>query len=112
VFGEVGEKWGEKNETGHKMYTATTDDIRFTRNKANTVLYATALDWPGEKMLIKTFANQKVKGIKSVKLIGVKGRLKWKQTNEGLEIKLPAKPDYRMAYPVRIEFKKEIIALD
>lgn len=109
VFGEVGEKWGEKNETGHKMYTATTEDIRFTRNKTNTVLYATSLKWAGETLLIKTLTD--VKGIKSIKMLGAKGNLKWKQTAEGLEIKMPTKPNYGMAYPVRIEFKKELPSL-
>ena len=111
VFGEVGDKWGEKNETGHKMYTSTSKDIRFTRNKANNVLYATVLKWPGDTMLIKTFAHQNLKGIKSVSLLGVKGKLKWKQTAQGLEIAMPAKPDYGMAYPLRIEFKNEILKL-
>lgn len=59
-------------------------------------------------MLIKSFAKTKVKGIKSVSLMGAKDKRKWKQTKKGLEIKMPSKPDYGMANPVRIEFKKEL----
>ncbi|MBK1875902.1 alpha-L-fucosidase [Pelagicoccus mobilis] len=108
VYGEVGDKWYEKDKHGRKKMVATSDDIRFTRNKANDVLYATILDWPGRKLLIKTLAGADVSGIASIKLLGVDKELVWKQTREGLEIRLPKKPAYGMAYPVRIEFTDEI----
>ncbi|VGO17419.1 hypothetical protein PDESU_06015 [Pontiella desulfatans] len=103
VFGEVGGLWLEQDEHGRKKMIATGKDIRFTRNKENTVLYATFLDWP-ETALIQTLAKADLSGIQSVRMLGVDGELEWKQTGEGLEIALPAKPAYGMAYPIRIEF--------
>ncbi|MAI20223.1 MAG: alpha-L-fucosidase [Kiritimatiellaceae bacterium] len=105
VFGEVGEEWGKPNDVGYKTYVATTKDIRFTRNKANTVLYATLLEWPGEKAYIKTLGSVDMDDVKSVKLIGVKQELHWKHTRDGMEVSLPEQPAYGFAYPIRIEFK-------
>lgn len=104
VLGEVSEKWTEKDEHGHLKYQGTAEDIRFTRNKANNVLYATVLDWPGEKLVIKTLAGADLGELRSIRLLGSMGELKWKAAAAGLEIELPEKPEYGMAYPVRIEF--------
>lgn len=103
VFGEVGDEWGKRSEAGYKTYVATTDDIRFTCNKANTVLYATLLKWPGKKAVIKTLAKADLKNVKSVTLLGAVQELTWMQTERGMEIELPEKPDYDMAFPLRIE---------
>lgn len=116
VFGEVSDTWFDTDDHGHLKFEGTSDDIRFTRNKENTVLYATFLDWPGEKGLIKTLQGADLSGIKSVSLIGKKsvlpwkkGELKWTQTEKGLEIELPeTAPKYGNAYPVRIEFEGAI----
>ena len=37
-------------------------DIRFTRNKANTVLYVTPLGWPGDGAVGGAQANAALKG--------------------------------------------------
>ncbi|WP_111708591.1 alpha-L-fucosidase [Lutibacter citreus] len=108
VFGELGEKWLIKDEHGHKLFLATTEDIRFTRNKANTTLYATSLVWPGEKMLIKTLAKADLSKLKSIKLLGTTKILKWKQTREGLQITMPKKPNYKFAYPIKIDFNGQL----
>jgi len=109
VFGEVSEKWNEKDEHGRKTYQGTSEDIRFTRSKDNTTLYATILDWPGEKVVIKTLANADLNGVKSVKLLGVDGELKWKQTQDGMEITMPEDPGYEFAYPIRIEYANTLL---
>ena len=105
VFGE-GPPMDTKQEDHSFVYTA--EHIRFTRSKDNSVIYATALDWPGKSMLIKTFTKGKVdlSGVKSVRLIGVNEELIWKQNQEGMEIQLPAKPEYGRAYSVRIGFAR------
>ncbi|TLX71799.1 alpha-L-fucosidase [Labilibacter sediminis] len=84
------------------------EDIRFTRNKANTVLYAISLDWPGDKMVITSLASSDLKDLQSVELIGNEKALTWKQTEKGLEIALPEKPSYTHAYPLRLTFKNQI----
>ena len=80
----------------------------FTRNKANTILYATALEWPGETLTIKTLSKSDLSQLKSVKILGSKKKLRWKQTSKGLEITMPSKPDYDFAYPVKLEFKEQL----
>ncbi|VGO20440.1 alpha-L-fucosidase [Pontiella sulfatireligans] len=111
VFGEVGDQWLEKDDYGRKKMTATCEDIRFTRNKENTVLYATFLDWPGEKAVIKTLAGADLSGIKSVKLLGKWRKPKWEVTEQGLEIQMPEKqPKHGMAYPIRIAFAGQVAA--
>ena len=107
VFGEGPSLADQRSQHDHHtVYTG--EHIRFTRNKANTVLYATALDWPGEKMVITTLADADLSGLGSVRLLGVEGELTWEPSADGLEIVLPAQPAYGMSFPVRLEFKKQI----
>lgn len=49
----------------------TAQDIRFTRNKANTVLYATVLGWPGSSLTVRTLGSSRVNlaSLASVKLL-------------------------------------------
>ena len=106
LLGEVSPKWGAKNEVGYKTYIGTSEDIRYTRSKDNKTLFATILDWPtAEKVCIKTLADLDAAKIQSVQMLGVDKPLEWKQTPAGLEISLPAKPDYGYAYPMRITMK-------
>ncbi|MFY0601254.1 MAG: alpha-L-fucosidase [Cyclobacteriaceae bacterium] len=107
IFGERAE--GVDSNSGYgKDKTGTKEDIRFTRNKANTILYATALDWPGEKLLIKSLKKADFSGLEKVTLIGSKKKLKWKNTSEGLEVSLPKQPEYKYAYPIKLEFSEQI----
>lgn len=67
-------------------------DIRFTRNKANTVVYAIALGWPTEPIVVKalgTAAATNPGKIGNVELIGAQERVKWTQSAEGLRVELP-----------------------
>src|SRR5439155_5482629 len=75
---------GSFNDTKRQAFTG--QDIRFT-TKGST-LYAIALAWPGEQVVIKSLAG---KPIKSVELLGHRGRLDSKDTPEGVQVKLPAK---------------------
>ncbi len=86
------EKKGSFNERNDLHYTG--QDIRFTVNKNN--LYATVLDWPGEKVLIKslsakspTWAGLYPSEIASVIMLGDGKQLKWEMTKEGLTIETP-----------------------
>jgi len=67
-------------------------DIRFTRNKANTVVYAMALGWPADPIVVKslgTAADTKPGKIQNVQLLGSEQKLDWKQDNAGLRVQLP-----------------------
>ena len=83
------------NENNHLQYTG--EDIRFT-TKGN-ILYATALAWPGEKILIKSLAPQfnwpglYPAEIASITMLGADKELKWEMTKAGLSVETPkAKP--------------------
>jgi alpha-L-fucosidase len=90
--------------TDKKQKSFTGEDIRFT-TKGST-LYAIALDWPGKTMTVKSFgAASKLldKRIASVKLLGSRQRLKWKQEPDGLKVELPEIKPGAYAYVLRIE---------
>ena len=107
VFGEGPDLKDQRAQHDHHtVYTG--EHIRFTRNKENNVLYATALGWPGEKMKIQSLAKADLSGIRSVRLLGAEGDLKWKATADGLEISMSDDPGYGMAYPIRIEFENQL----
>ena len=77
-------------------------DIRF--NQTKKYLYATAMGWPEDgRLVIRSLAKGNTllrKGISSVTLLGY-GRLKARQTAEGLTVQLPA-PTNKIAPVLRI----------
>jgi len=95
---------------GIKSAQFTAEDIRFTRNKAKTILYAIAMDWP-QQVTLESLAIGKIdkNDIKSISLVGTGEKLKWVQDKNALTIKMPAeKPSYGYAYPIKIEFKGQL----
>ncbi len=86
------------------------DDIRFTRNKANTVLYATLLDWPEETAAVTRLSKGELdtKTLKMVQLLGIAQELKRRRDEAGLHVEMPKqKPGYGHAYPLRPVFAGE-----
>jgi alpha-L-fucosidase len=84
-------------------------DIRFTRNKENTILYATVMGWPGDEatVKIKTLNKSRIdlKRLESVSLVGAPDRLGYSQNAEALQIAFPAKAPYACcAYPIKLTF--------
>ncbi len=84
-------------------------DIRFTRNKANTVVYAIALGWPKGNFVIKSLgasAATKPGKVEHVQLLGTHEKVTWKQLANGLHVELPKnyKPatDYAAALKVHV----------
>ncbi len=103
------ERGGGFNEKNDLKYTG--QDIRFTVNGNN--LYATVLDWPGEKLVIKSLAPQGStwaglypSEIASVTMLGDGKELKWEMTKEGLAIEMPKTKPCDYAYAIRIVRKK------
>lgn len=93
------------NEKNDLVYTA--EDIRFTVKDNN--LYATALDWPGQKILIrslapkgKTWSGLYPSEIASVTMLGDNKELKWEMTKDGLSIETPGTKPCDHAYVFRI----------
>jgi alpha-L-fucosidase len=83
-------------------------DIRFTRNKANTVVYAIALGWPTVEFTIKSFGSAsaaKAGKVARVQLLGTDAKVTWRQTDVGLSVALPTeyRPNVNYAAALKIE---------
>ncbi|MFG1673794.1 alpha-L-fucosidase [Micromonospora sp. NPDC049282] len=98
----------------------TAQDIRFTRNKANTVLYATVLGWPGSSVTITTLASNRINlsSLAAVQLLdstaGSYVNLPTRtQDTSGLRITLPSAnaPFSAPAYVIKLTFNGTIPAL-
>ena len=93
------------NEQNDLVYTG--QDIRFTIK--DNQLYAIVLDWPGEKVLIrsmapegKTWAGLYPSEIVSITMLGDGEELKWEMTEEGLSIETPKNKPCDYAFVFRI----------
>ena len=82
------------------------ENVRFT-SKGDNILYAISLDWPGEKLTIKSLKDWDKSRIKSIHLLGVKEQLQWELSDEGLIINCPVqKPcDYAFAFKIKHKSK-------
>jgi alpha-L-fucosidase len=79
-------------------------DIRFTRNKANNVVYAIVLGWPAEPFLVSSLGLSAATSpgkITRVELLGTGASIDWKQRADALRVELPRnyrpKTDYAAA---------------
>ena len=91
----------------HAEFKFDAQDIRFTIGE-NGALYAFCMNLPAPKSQIKikslaTEAKYLEKKIKSVKLLGYKGKLQWKQEADGLTITCPKKMPFATAVTFEIE---------
>jgi alpha-L-fucosidase len=121
------EKYGEgptKMGAAHGVFTApaegTAQDVRYTRSKDNTTLYAILLGWEqGQKQVMLTSSSPdriNLKGLKSVELInGEAGKylpLTFQQNAEGLTVHLPERSFEELAYVLKLSFDGEIPSLN
>ena len=92
-------------------------DIRFTRNKAQTVLYAIVGGWPGDgaKLNIGTLKSGRVNlaTLTKIELLGETPgsyqNLGFAQDSQGLKVTLPASRPYAaLAYPFKLTFSGPI----
>ena len=92
VYGEGPDMVKSGSFQGRSVSKLGAKDIRFTRNKANTVIYAIALGWPTGEFVVQSLgsasATQPGK-IEHLQLLGTDEKLKWKQTADGLRVELP-----------------------
>ena len=87
VYGEGPNAIRDGSFQGKSVQQLSAKDIRFTRNKAGTVVYAIALGWPKEPMLIRslgTAAATRPGAVSQVELLGTDARPQWRQAAEGL----------------------------
>jgi alpha-L-fucosidase len=67
-------------------------DIRFTRNKANSVIYAIVLGLPERTCVVKALGTSAATNpgkILNVQMLGTEERVLWKQSADGLHIDMP-----------------------
>jgi alpha-L-fucosidase len=94
-------KGGQFNDRIVNKFTAA--DIRFTTKEG--VLYAIAMDWPGEQLLIRALAKGSplVTGTaEEVRLLGCNTPLAFTRDEEGLKIALPARKPCDHAFAFKI----------
>ncbi len=109
VYGEGPNSVKAGSFQGNSISKLGGKDIRFTRNKANNVVYAIVLGWPAEPIVVQSLglsASTQPGKIAQVELIGTSERVNWKQTGEGLRVELPRQyrpaVDYAAALKVMI----------
>ncbi len=76
-------------------------DIRFTRNKANTVIYAISMGWPEGELEIASLgtASPTQPGkVEDVALLGLDMKLRWQQTAQALRVRMPTQPGPAYGY--------------
>ena len=67
-------------------------DIRFTRNKANTVIYAIFMGWPDWHAQIASLGLSSKTNpgkIQNVSVLGSEAKIKWRQGDDALHVELP-----------------------
>ena len=95
IYGEGPDMVKSGSFQGNSISKLGAQDIRFTRNKANTVVYALVLGWPGAEVVVRalgTASEQKPGKVEHVALLGYGGKLKFRQDATGLHVELPSQP--------------------
>ena len=105
VYGEGPNMIKAGSFQGNSIRSMGVKDIRFTRNKANTVVYALVLGWPQDAFMIQslgTASAAKPGKVAKVQLLGTQEKLQWKQSATGLRVELPK---YRPAVDYAVALK-------
>jgi alpha-L-fucosidase len=111
IYGEgpstiVAEKgrFGGQSDTQSKPLTA--EDIRFTQSKKGRTLYAIVLAYPADgRITVKSLATgspQWPGPIGSVRMLGVRGGLKFSRDEQGLAVTLPDRKPCEIAFALKI----------
>lgn len=109
VYGEGPNNIKSGSFQGNSISKLGAKDIRFTRNKANNIIYALVLGWPSEPIIVQSLglsAATKPGKIAHVELLGTGEKVKWKQQGESLQVELPRnyqpKVDYAAALKIML----------
>ena len=109
IYGEGPDMIKSGSFQGTSISKLGAKDIRFTRNKTNTVIYAIALGWPVGEFVIQSLGTASAAQpgkIEHVQLLGTDAKLKWKQSAEGLRVELPKQyhPTSDLAAALKVSF--------
>jgi alpha-L-fucosidase len=103
VFGEGPTEISEGSFTDAKPVAFTGEDIRFT-TKGDT-LYAIALAWPGEQLIIKSLGTSSSRwngAVDSISLLGYEGQMEWSRDESGLTVQMPDHKPCEYAFVLKI----------
>jgi alpha-L-fucosidase len=92
VFGEGPAMLKADSSGGNSVGRLGSDDIRFTRNKANTVVYALVLGWPRDEVVIRALgaSSPHLPGsVAKVEWLGCMNKIRFEQTPVALRVQLP-----------------------
>jgi alpha-L-fucosidase len=92
VFGEGPTQIQSGSFKGSSIKSLGSKDFRFTRNKANNVIYAICLGWPYGDMQIASMgmsSNTKPGKVQNVTVLGSEQPIKWSQGADALHVELP-----------------------
>ena len=107
VYGEGPNTVKSGSFRGDSIRRVGAKDIRFTRNKANNVIYAMTLGWPDGAIVVESLGSSVPTDpdkIGKVELLGTNAEVKWKQQPESLDVTLPLdfKPPVDFAAALKI----------
>jgi carboxylesterase type B/alpha-L-fucosidase len=120
VYGEGPTRMGGAHGSMGAPLEGTAKDIRYTRSKDSSTLYAILLGWDDDQNQIKlsSLSRQRInlENLESVALInGESGKylpLAYQQNSEGLIINLPDKSFEELAYVIKLSFNGKMQPLD
>ena len=93
IYGEGPSMVKSGSFQGDSISKVGAKDVRFTRNKANSVIYAITLGWPAGEFVVQALGTASATNpgkIEHVQLLGTDTEVKWNQANDGLHVELPA----------------------
>jgi alpha-L-fucosidase len=119
-YGEGPTKMGAAHGVMGAPSEGTAEDVRYTRSKNNTTLYAILLGWEDDQkeVTLKSLSSDRIDGkkLKSVELINDEAGkylpLAYKQKSKGLIIRLPDRSFDELAYVLKLNFDGKIPTLD
>ena len=119
-YGEGPTKMGAAHGVMMAPTVGTAKDIRFTRSKDNTTLYAILIGWEKDEkeVTLKSLSSDRINlnNLETVELIndeaGKYMPLNFNQNSNGLIVSLPEKSFEEMAYVLKLNFDGKIQPLD
>jgi len=92
IYGEGPNSVKAGSFQGNSISKLGEKDIRFTRDKANKVVYAIVLGWPSDPIVVQALGTSAATNpgkIARVEVIGTEATVNWKQSADGLRVELP-----------------------
>jgi alpha-L-fucosidase len=92
---------------GSSINTLGPEDIRFTRNKTNTIVYAIVLGLPEKETVIQALGTASPHSpgrVANVELLGYGDKVQFRQSSSALHVQLPAQKPSEYAIALKIAF--------